>query len=129
MAAATKAPFICIVQNNPGALGTQVDVHSQGSFAAYGDAYGFKTLTMDGNNVWTAMRLPYCNRGVSSRRRPHIYTETFEWAGATTMNERLGNYSTTRPTRTGANGIPSGCTKVAQICEGRSRYPGEDWKR
>jgi TPP-dependent pyruvate/acetoin dehydrogenase alpha subunit len=51
MAAALKAPLVCVIQNNQVALGTRFDDHTQGDFSAYGTAYGCKLVEMDGNNV------------------------------------------------------------------------------
>ena len=90
MAAATKAPFICIVQNNlllwaPKSMCT-ARVHELPTAMAY----GFKTLTMDGNNIldcYAACRIATeaCRRGEGP---VYIYTETFRMGGHATHDER-----------------------------------------
>ena len=92
MACALNVPFICIVQNNQVALGTQVDVHQRGSFEAYGKAYGAYTITMDGNHILDCYAA--CKEAVQLCRDGkgpvYIYTETFRMGGHATHDEREG---------------------------------------
>ncbi len=46
-----RAPAIFVIQNNQVALGTRVEQHQAGDFAAWGRMYGMPLHVVDGNNV------------------------------------------------------------------------------
>jgi TPP-dependent pyruvate/acetoin dehydrogenase alpha subunit len=50
-AAVTKVPALFVIQNNQVALGTRVEQHQAGDFAAWGKMYGVPLLEVAGNNV------------------------------------------------------------------------------
>ncbi len=90
MACATKAPLVCIIQDNQVALGTRVDIHTPGRFDAFGDAYGAPLLTMDGNNVLdcyatTQQAVDLCRAGQGP---VFIVARTFRMGGHATHDER-----------------------------------------
>jgi TPP-dependent pyruvate/acetoin dehydrogenase alpha subunit len=51
LAAVLKVPAIFVIQNNQVALGTRVEQHQAGDFAAWGKMYGMPMHVVDGNNV------------------------------------------------------------------------------
>jgi TPP-dependent pyruvate/acetoin dehydrogenase alpha subunit len=51
LAGVLKVPAIFVIQNNQVALGTRVEQHQAGDFAAWGKMYGMPLLVADGNNV------------------------------------------------------------------------------
>ena len=51
LAAVLKVPAIFVIQNNQVALGTKVQQHQAGDFAAWGKMYGMPMHVVDGNNV------------------------------------------------------------------------------
>ena len=90
MAASTKIPYICVIQNNQVALGTSRAQHSPGSFESYGETYGVPLLEMSGNHVldcYVTMleAVDICHRGEGPVL---IVTETFRMGGHATHDER-----------------------------------------
>lgn len=90
MASATRAPFICFVQNNQVALGTRGPVHFSGDFADLAAAYGMTGLVVDGNHVLdvyaaTALAADRCRRGEGPVL---IVAHTFRMGGHATHDER-----------------------------------------
>jgi TPP-dependent pyruvate/acetoin dehydrogenase alpha subunit len=51
LAGVLKVPAIFVIQNNQVALGTRVQQHQAGDFAAWGKMYGMPMAVVDGNNV------------------------------------------------------------------------------
>jgi 2-oxoisovalerate dehydrogenase E1 component len=90
MASATRAPFICFVQNNLVALGTRGQAHFTGDFADLPAAYGMTGMVVDGNNVLdvyaaTALAADRCRRGEGPVL---IVAQTFRMGGHATHDER-----------------------------------------
>jgi 2-oxoisovalerate dehydrogenase E1 component len=91
MAAALKAPLICVIQNNQVALGTKFeDGVNRGDFTAYGKAYGTRLMEMDGNNVLdcyaaTSEAVAHCRSGEGA---VIMVARTFRMGGHATHDER-----------------------------------------
>ncbi len=90
MAAASKAPLVCVIQDNQVALGTQRSAHFKGDFVAMGAAYGAKALEMDGNNVLdcyaaTKLAVDACRAGEGPAI---LVARTFRMGGHATHDER-----------------------------------------
>jgi TPP-dependent pyruvate/acetoin dehydrogenase alpha subunit len=84
-----KAPAIFVIQNNQVALGTRVEQHQAGDFAAWGRMYGMPLHVVDGNNVldvYAATRIAAeCAR---TRNGPSmILANTFRMGGHATHDE------------------------------------------
>ncbi|HWN99515.1 MAG TPA: thiamine pyrophosphate-dependent enzyme, partial [Blastocatellia bacterium] len=90
LAAVQKLPLIVIIQDNKVALGTRLDQHHRGSFAAWAEAYGAEGGAFDGNNVldaYAAVKLAVdaCRDG----RGPFLLiADTFRMGGHATHDER-----------------------------------------
>lgn len=90
MAAAARAPFICVVQDNQVALGTHGEVTFRGAFPALGPAYGVHTIEMDGNHVLdcyaaTRQAVDLCRAGDGPVL---MVARTFRMGGHATHDER-----------------------------------------
>lgn len=90
VAAALRAPLVCVVQDNRVALGTHADAHYRGDFEAYGRAYGATLLAMDGNHVLdcyaaTKRAADACRRGEGP---VILVARTFRMGGHATHDER-----------------------------------------
>lgn len=90
VAAASRAPLICVVQDNQVALGTQRDAHYRGDFLAYAGAYGLHAEAVDGNNVLdmyaaTAEAVARCKAGEGP---VVLVARTFRMGGHATHDER-----------------------------------------
>lgn len=90
MAASTKAPLVCVVQDNRVALGTRGDAHFVGNLADMGPGYGVKTLEMDGNHILdcyaaSALAVQACRAGEGPVM---IVARTFRMGGHATHDER-----------------------------------------
>jgi len=89
-AAVKRLPLIVIVQDNKVALGTRLDQHHRGSFAAWTAGYGVEGSAFDGNNVldaYAAVKLAVdsCRSG----RGPFLLiADTFRMGGHATHDER-----------------------------------------
>lgn len=90
LAAVQHLPIVVIVQDNKVALGTRIDQHHRGSFAAWAAAYGAEGGAFDGNNVldaYAAVKLAVdaCRNG----RGPFLLiADTFRMGGHATHDER-----------------------------------------
>lgn len=90
MASSTRAPFICVVQNNQVALGTRGPVHFSGDYADLPAAYGMRGLVVDGNHVLdvfaaTAIAAEHCRAGEGPVM---MVAQTFRMGGHATHDER-----------------------------------------
>ena len=89
LAAVLKVPAIFVIQNNQVALGTRVDQHQIGDFAAWGKMYGMPLLTADGNNVldmYAATRIA-ADRARTGGGPSMILATTFRMGGHATHDE------------------------------------------
>jgi TPP-dependent pyruvate/acetoin dehydrogenase alpha subunit len=90
LAAVLHVPAIFVLQNNQIALGTRLDQHQAGPFAAWARAYGVPGFSCDGNNVLDV----YAATKVTADlvREGHgpaiIFAETFRMGGHATHDER-----------------------------------------
>ncbi|HSO75952.1 MAG TPA: thiamine pyrophosphate-dependent enzyme [Blastocatellia bacterium] len=90
LAAVQHLPIVVIIQDNKVALGTRLDQHHRGSFAAWAAAYGAEGGAFDGNNVldaYAAVKLAVdgCREG----RGPFLLiADTFRMGGHATHDER-----------------------------------------
>jgi TPP-dependent pyruvate/acetoin dehydrogenase alpha subunit len=90
LAAVQRLPIVVIVQDNKVALGTRLDQHHRGSFAAWAAAYGAEGGAFDGNNVLDAyaaakLAVDGCRNG----RGPFLLiADTFRMGGHATHDER-----------------------------------------
>jgi 2-oxoisovalerate dehydrogenase E1 component len=90
LAAVQHLPMVVIIQDNKVALGTRLDQHHRGSFAAWAEAYGAEGGAFDGNNVldsYAAVKLAVdgCREG----RGPFLLiADTFRMGGHATHDER-----------------------------------------
>ncbi len=90
-AAVMKLPVIFVIQNNQVALGTRLEQHHRApDFSGWGDAYGARLLSVDGNNVldmYAATRLAaaQCRAGEGP---VFIAADTFRMGGHATHDVR-----------------------------------------
>lgn len=90
-ASVMKLPVVFVIQNNQVALGTRLEQHHRGTdFSGWGDAYGARLLSVDGNNVldmYAATRLAaaQCRMGEGP---VFIAAETFRMGGHATHDVR-----------------------------------------
>lgn len=90
VAAASRAPLVCFVQDNQVALGTHREAHFRGDFMAYARAYGLHAEAVDGNNVLdvyagTAEAVARCRAGEGP---VVVVARTFRMGGHATHDER-----------------------------------------
>lgn len=89
LAAVLKVPAIFVIQNNQVALGTRVEQHQAGDFAAWGSMYGVPLLVADGNNVldvYAATRIA-ADRARGGGGPSIILANTFRMGGHATHDE------------------------------------------
>jgi 2-oxoisovalerate dehydrogenase E1 component len=90
LAAAQRLPLIVILQDNKVALGTRLDQHHRGSFAAWPTGYGAQGGSFEGNNVldtYAAVKL--AADGCRSGGGPFLLiANTFRMGGHATHDER-----------------------------------------
>jgi TPP-dependent pyruvate/acetoin dehydrogenase alpha subunit len=89
LAAVLKVPAIFVIQNNQVALGTRVEQHQAGDFAAWGRMYGMPLLVVDGNNVldvYAATKLA-ADRARNGGGPSIILANTFRMGGHATHDE------------------------------------------
>lgn len=89
LAAVLKVPAIFVIQNNQVALGTRVQQHQAGDFAAWGKMYGMPMHVVDGNNVLdvfaaTRIAADYARSGGGPSL---ILANTFRMGGHATHDE------------------------------------------
>lgn len=89
-AAVQRLPLVVIIQDNKVALGTRLDQHHRGSFAAWSAGYGAQGGAFDGNNVldaYAAVRLAVdsCRNGEGPVL---LVADTFRMGGHATHDER-----------------------------------------
>ena len=89
LAGVLKVPVIFVLQNNQVALGTRLDQHQVGDFAAWPAMYGLRGAFADGNNVldvYAATRLAadHARRGGGATL---LVVETFRMGGHATHDE------------------------------------------
>ncbi|MEK6302543.1 MAG: thiamine pyrophosphate-dependent dehydrogenase E1 component subunit alpha [Acidobacteriota bacterium] len=89
-AAVQRLPLVVIIQDNKVALGTRLDQHHRGSFAAWIAGYGVEGGAFDGNNVldaYAAVRLAVgsCRSGGGPFL---LIADTFRMGGHATHDER-----------------------------------------
>ena len=89
-AAVKRLPLVVIIQDNKVALGTRLDQHHRGSFAAWAAGYGVGGGGFDGNNVldaYAAVKLAVdsCRNG---RGPALLIADTFRMGGHATHDER-----------------------------------------
>ena len=90
LAAVQRLPLVVIIQDNKVALGTRLDQHHRGSFAAWMDGYGVEGAAFDGNNVldaYAAARLA-ADACRSGRGPVLLIADTFRMGGHATHDER-----------------------------------------
>lgn len=88
-AAVLKVPALFVIQNNQVALGTRVEQHQAGDFAAWGKMYGVPLLQVDGNNVldvYAATALA-AQRARTGGGPSIILADTFRMGGHATHDE------------------------------------------
>lgn len=89
LAAVLKVPALFVIQNNQVALGTRVEQHQAGDFAAWGRMYGMPLFPVDGNNVLDV----YAATSLAARRARSgggpaiILAHTFRMGGHATHDE------------------------------------------
>lgn len=89
LAAVLKVPAIFVIQNNQVALGTRVQQHQAGDFAAWGRMYGVPLLVVDGNHVldvYAATRIA-ADRARVGGGPSIILANTFRMGGHATHDE------------------------------------------
>ncbi|HLU24128.1 MAG TPA: thiamine pyrophosphate-dependent dehydrogenase E1 component subunit alpha [Longimicrobiales bacterium] len=89
LAGVMRVPAVFIVQNNQVALGTRLDQHHAGDFAAWPAMYGMAGGLVDGNNVldvYAATRLA-AERARSGGGPTLLIAETFRMGGHATHDE------------------------------------------
>jgi 2-oxoisovalerate dehydrogenase E1 component len=89
LAAVLKVPAIFVIQNNQVALGTRVQQHQAGDFAAWGKMYGMPMLVVDGNNVldvYAATRIA-AQRARANGGPSLMLANTFRMGGDATHDE------------------------------------------
>jgi TPP-dependent pyruvate/acetoin dehydrogenase alpha subunit len=89
LAAVLKVPAIFVIQNNQVALGTRVQQHQAGDFAAWGKMYGMPMLVVDGNNVldvYAATRIA-ADRARNDGGPSLMLANTFRMGGHATHDE------------------------------------------
>lgn len=90
LAAVLHVPAVFVLQNNQIALGTRLEQHQSGPFAAWSQAYGVSGFSCDGNNVldtYAATKLA-AGLGRSGRGPAIVFAETFRMGGHATHDER-----------------------------------------
>ena len=89
LAAVKGVPAVFVLQNNQVALGTRLDQHGAGPFAAWPKMYGLHGATADGNNVldvWAATRLA-ADRARAGEGPTLLVVDTFRMGGHATHDE------------------------------------------
>jgi TPP-dependent pyruvate/acetoin dehydrogenase alpha subunit len=89
LAGVLRVPAIFVLQNNQVALGTRVEQHQNGSFAAWPAMYGIPGETVDGNNVldvYAATRIA-AERARAGGGPTLMLAETFRMGGHATHDE------------------------------------------
>lgn len=89
LAGVLKVPAIFVIQNNQVALGTRVQQHQAGDFAAWGRMYGMPMHVVDGNNVldvYAATRIA-ADHARSGNGPCLILANTFRMGGHATHDE------------------------------------------
>jgi TPP-dependent pyruvate/acetoin dehydrogenase alpha subunit len=89
LAGVLRVPAIFVLQNNQVALGTRVEQHQNGSFAAWPAMYGIHGETVDGNNVldvYAATRIA-AERARAGGGPTLMLAETFRMGGHATHDE------------------------------------------
>ena len=89
LAAVLKVPAIFVIQNNQVALGTRVQQHQAGDFAAWGKMYGMPMLVVDGQNVldvYAATRIA-ADRARNGGGPSLMLANTFRMGGHATHDE------------------------------------------
>ena len=89
-AAVQRLPLVVIIQDNKVALGTRLDQHHRGSFAAWAAGYGAEGGAFDGNNVldaYAAVKLA-AESCRNSRGPSLLIADTFRMGGHATHDER-----------------------------------------
>lgn len=89
-AAVQRLPLVVIIQDNKVALGTRLDQHHRGSFAAWTAGYGVEGGAFDGNNVLDAYAavktaVDMCRNGGGPFL---LVADTFRMGGHATHDER-----------------------------------------
>ena len=89
-AAVKRLPLVVIIQDNKVALGTRLDQHHRGSFAAWAAGYGVEGGAFDGNNVLDAfaavkLAVDSCRNGGGPCL---LIADTFRMGGHATHDER-----------------------------------------
>lgn len=89
-AAVRKLPLVCIIQNNQVALGTRLDQHSAGPFAAWPRMYGLPGAVFDGNHVLEAYAATKVavDRARAGEGASLLIADTFRMGGHATHDER-----------------------------------------
>jgi TPP-dependent pyruvate/acetoin dehydrogenase alpha subunit len=90
LAAVRRLPVVFIIQNNQVALGTRLDQHAAGDFAAWPRMYGMPGGVFDGNHVldaYAATKLAV-DRARSGGGPSLLIAETFRMGGHATHDER-----------------------------------------
>jgi TPP-dependent pyruvate/acetoin dehydrogenase alpha subunit len=90
LAAVQRLPAIFIIQNNQVALGTRLDQHAAGSFAAWPKMYGVAGGVFDGNHVLDAYAATKvaADRARGGEGVSLLVAETFRMGGHATHDER-----------------------------------------
>jgi len=90
LAAVLKVPAIFVLQNNQIALGTRLEQHQVGPFAAWAKAYGVGGFSCDGNNVLDTFAATRAAAAlVRKGEGPAIvFAETFRMGGHATHDEK-----------------------------------------
>jgi TPP-dependent pyruvate/acetoin dehydrogenase alpha subunit len=89
LAGVLRVPVIFVLQNNQVALGTRLDQHQVGDFAAWPAMYGLRGATADGNNVldvWAATRLA-ADHARAGGGATLLVVDTFRMGGHATHDE------------------------------------------
>jgi TPP-dependent pyruvate/acetoin dehydrogenase alpha subunit len=90
LAAVLRLPAVYILQNNQVALGTRLDQHQAGPFAAWSKAYGVTGFSCDGNNVldtYAATKLA-ADLARDGGGPAIVVAETFRMGGHATHDEK-----------------------------------------
>jgi len=92
VAAASRVPLICVIQDNQVALGTRGEAHFPGDFKTMGDAYGCTLLEVDGNHVLDchAAAAEAADRCRAGQGPVLLVARTFRMGGHATHDEREG---------------------------------------
>lgn len=90
LAAVLHLPAVYVLQNNQVALGTRLDRHQAGPFAAWSRAYGVTGFSCDGNNVldtYAATKLA-AGHARNGNGPTIVIAETFRMGGHATHDEK-----------------------------------------